>query len=113
MDNSINQLSFQGEPSRSQNKLWQYVQAMEPEAIAQMSKPASQEVVDLMERHIVSLLGALPGDQFGMMITTSRENLGRLIAASMMNGYFLRGAEQRMAFEKSLFAGMQDPAAEP
>jgi hypothetical protein len=41
-------------------------------------------------------------DQFEVTITTNRENLGRLLASAMMSGYFLRNAEQRMTFEKSL-----------
>lgn len=84
------------------NLLWQYVQSMSPEAIAQLSKPASGEVFQVMERNIVGLLGNLPPDHFGVTITTNRENLGRLLASAMMSGYFLRNAEQRMTFEKSL-----------
>ncbi len=100
MDNLINQ-EFNLGGTTDENALWQYVQAMEPETVAQISRPTSPEVMEMMERHIISMLGALPGDQFGVMITTSRENLGRLMAASMMNGYFLRAAEQRMSFEQS------------
>jgi hypothetical protein len=84
------------------NSLWQYMQSMSPETIAQLSKPNSAEVFQMMEHHIVGMLGGLPSDQFDVTITTSRENLGRLLASAMMNGYFLRGAEQRMAFERSL-----------
>lgn len=102
MDNLLNQEFDVGDEQPGSNRLWQYVQSMEPEAIAQISRPASPEVMEMMERHIVSMLGALPGDDFRVTITTNRDNLGRLMAASMMNGYFLRGAEQRMAFEHSL-----------
>jgi Protein of unknown function (DUF760) len=55
-----------------------------------------------MERNLVGLLGGLPSEQFDVTITTSRENLGRLLASAMMSGYFLRSAEQRMQFERSL-----------
>jgi hypothetical protein len=55
-----------------------------------------------MERNIVGLLGTLPPEHFGVTITTNRENLGRLLASAMVSGYFLRNAEQRMVFEKSL-----------
>jgi hypothetical protein len=48
------------------------------------------------------MLGNLPSGEFNVAITTNRENLGRIIASAMVNGYFLRNAEQRMAFEKSL-----------
>lgn len=57
-----------------------------------------------MERNIVGMLGNLPSEHFDVTISTSRENLGRLLASAMMGGYFLRNAEQRMTFEKSLRA---------
>lgn len=83
------------------NLLWQYVQSMSPETIAHMSKPTSSEVFQVMERNIMGMLGSLPSDHFDVSVSTSRENLGRLLASAMVSGYFLRNAEQRMAFEKS------------
>jgi hypothetical protein len=82
--------------------LWQYVQSLNPETIAQLSKPDSSEVFQVMERNIIGLLGNLPAEHFGVTISTNRENLGRLLASAMMSGYFLRNAEQRMGFEQSL-----------
>jgi hypothetical protein len=75
---------------------------MSPETIAHLSNPTSSEVFQVMEHNIVGLLGNLPSEHFGVSVSTSRENLGRLLASAMMSGYFLRNAEQRMAFEKSL-----------
>jgi len=91
---------FEGESNT--NLLWDYVQSMSPETMAQLSKPMSSEVFQVMERNIVGLLGNLPTEHFGVTINTSRENLGRLLASAMISGYFLRNAEQRMVFEKSL-----------
>lgn len=85
--------------------LWQYVQSLSPETIAQLSKPQSTEVFQVMERNIIGLLGNLPPEHFGVSINTSREHLGRLLASAMMSGYFLRNAEQRLNFEKSLAQG--------
>lgn len=82
--------------------LWQYVQSLSPETIAQLSKPSSHEVLKVMERTIVEMLGSLPSGNFGVTITTSRDHLSRLLASAMINGYFLHNVEQRMAFEKSL-----------
>lgn len=93
--------------SEGGNLLWQYVQSMSPDTISQLSKPNSQEVFQVMEHNIVGLLGNLPGEHFGVSITTSRENLGRLLASAMISGYFLRNAEQRMTFENSLQAGTE------
>lgn len=84
------------------NKLWQYVQSLTPETIAHLSKPDSHEVFQVMERNIIGLLGNLPSEQFEVSINTSREYLGKLLASAMMSGYFLRNAEQRMTFEKSI-----------
>jgi hypothetical protein len=84
------------------NNLWQYVQSLNPEIVAQLSRPQSNEVFQVMEKNIVGLLGNLPSEQFGVTVSTSRENLGRLLASAMMSGYFLRNAEQRMNFEKAL-----------
>ncbi|NER49998.1 MAG: DUF760 domain-containing protein [Symploca sp. SIO1A3] len=84
------------------NLLWQYVQSMSPETIAHMSKPGSSEVFQVMERNILGMLGNLPAENFDVNVSTTRENLGRLLASAMVSGYFLRNAEQRMTFEKSL-----------
>lgn len=90
-----------GGGAESGNLLWQYVQSLSPETVAQLSKPASQEVFQVMERNIIGLLGGLPSEHFDVAVTTNRENLGRLLASAMMSGYFLRNVEQRMAFEHS------------
>ena len=84
------------------NNLWQYVQSLSPETIAQLSQPNSQEVVQVMERNIIGLLGHLSSEHFEVSISTSREHLGKLLASAMMSGYFIRNAEQRMTFEKSI-----------
>jgi hypothetical protein len=103
VNNSSNQTSefFSGE-SETSNLLWQYVHSLSPETITQLSKPSSAEVFQVMERNIVGMLGNLPSEHFGVTISTSRENLGRLLASAMISGYFLRNAEQRMSFERSL-----------
>lgn len=98
---------FEGD---NNNLLWEYVQSMSPETIARLSKPMSPEVFQVMERNIVGLLGNLPSEHFGVTINTSRENLGRLLASAMISGYFLRNAEQRMVFEKSLQGAESHPS---
>lgn len=87
------------------NNFLEYIQSLTPETIAQLSKPQSSEVFQVMERNIIGMLGSLPPEHFGVMVSTSRENLGRLLASAMMSGYFLRNAEQRMNFEKAFMAG--------
>ncbi len=103
MNNSSNQFPESANHDREGNNLlWQYVQSMSPETISQLSQPSTNEVFQVIERNIMGLLGNLPPEHFGMMVTTSREHLGRLLASAMMSGYFLRNAEQRMSFERSL-----------
>lgn len=92
------------------NLLWQYVQSMNPETVAHLSQPTSQEVFQVMERNIIGLLGNLPSEQFDVNISTSREHLGRLLVSAMVSGYFLRNAEQRMFFEKSLQGTQPKPS---
>lgn len=100
MNNPSNRVSeFFNEESETNDVLWQYVKSLSPETINQLSKPASPEVFQVMERNIVNLLGNLPSEHFDITITTSRESLGRLLASAMISGYFLRNAEQRMNFD--------------
>ncbi|WP_017294768.1 DUF760 domain-containing protein [Geminocystis herdmanii] len=104
MNNRTNQNSrFFNQPDEDNNFL-EYLQSLTPETISQLSKPQSQEVFQVMERNIMGMLGSLPSEHFGVMVSTNRENLGRLLASAMMSGYFLRNAEQRMDFEKALFS---------
>ncbi|MBW4620359.1 MAG: DUF760 domain-containing protein [Cyanosarcina radialis HA8281-LM2] len=111
MNNTSNQSSefFQGD-TESPNLLWQYVQSMTPETMGHLSKPMSSDVFQVMERNIIGMLGNLPGEHFGVTVTTSRENLGRLLASAMMSGYFIRNAEQRLALERSWENSEADPS---
>ncbi len=102
MNNTSNNVPEFFEGDTNTNLLWEYVQSMNPDTIARLSKPMSPEVFQVMERNIVGMLGNLPSEHFNVTINTSRENLGRLLASAMMSGYFLRNAEQRMVFEKSV-----------
>jgi hypothetical protein len=110
VNNTSNQVPEFFEGDADTNLLWQYVQSMSPETMARLSKPLSPEVFQVMERNIVGLLGNLPSEHFGVTVNTSRENLGRLLASAMISGYFLRNAEQRMVFEKSLQTAESHPS---
>jgi hypothetical protein len=100
--NELNRFEFMKDDAESETSLGQYLQSLDPETIAQLSRPQSSEVMHVMERNIIGLLGALPPENFDVTITTNREQLGRLLASAMMGGYFIRNAEQRMGFERSL-----------
>jgi Protein of unknown function (DUF760) len=102
MNNPFSQSEFIDSTAETQNLLWDYVQSLSPDTISQLSRPSSNEVFQVMERNILGLLGNLPPENFGVTISTNRENLGRLLASAMISGYFLRNAEQRLVFEKNL-----------
>ncbi|MEM6835794.1 MAG: DUF760 domain-containing protein [Cyanobacteria bacterium P01_C01_bin.120] len=105
MNNSSDRTStFWDDQKGGDNSLLEYVQSMTPETVAQLSRPVSQDVMQVMEHNIIGLLGGLPSQHFDISVTTSREQLGRLLASAMMSGYFLKGAEQRLAFEESVVA---------
>ncbi|MBD2436464.1 DUF760 domain-containing protein [Nostoc sp. FACHB-110] len=87
------------EPNK--NQFFQYIQSLNRETILQLSKPDSPDVLQLIQQSIVAMLGNLPDNQFNTMITTSHEELGRLLGAAMVDGYFLRNAEQRLQIEKT------------
>ena len=110
MNNISNHVPEFFEGDSDTNLLWEYVQSMSPETIARLSKPMSSEVFQVMERNIVGMLGNLPSEHFGVSVSTSRENLGRLLASAMISGYFLHNAEQRMVFEKSLQTAESHPS---
>ena len=100
MSENIPQHAF--EPSENINSLWNYVQSLSPETVTHLSQPESKEVFQIIEHNISGLLGSVPHESFEVEISTNRENLGQLLASAMMSGYFLRNAEQRMGFEKSM-----------
>lgn len=91
-------------PERRDNSLWHYVQSLPPETVSQLSQP-NPEVAKMMERTLAGMLGTLPPEGFDVAVTTSRENLGKLLASAMMNGYFLNSAYQRMSFDRALGTG--------
>ncbi|MGF1515075.1 MAG: DUF760 domain-containing protein [Elainellaceae cyanobacterium] len=85
----------------SDNELMQYVKSLSPDSVARLSQP-DDNARKLMEQTLHTMLGGLPPQHFDVTISTSRESLGQLLASAMMNGYFLRAAQQRMVMEKSL-----------
>ncbi|MGB3572516.1 MAG: DUF760 domain-containing protein [Phormidesmis sp.] len=99
---------FTDSKSMTENPLLKYVKAMDSETITQLSRPDSSDVMQVMEHNVIGLLGGLPSGQFEVSVTTNRENLGRLLASAMMSGYFLRGAEQRLAFEERFTSNFFD-----
>jgi len=86
------------------NALIQYLQEQSPDVLQRVAKSASPDIQDIIRHNVQGLLGMLPGEQFEVKVTSSRDNFASLLASAMMTGYFLRQMEQRKELEESLFA---------
>jgi hypothetical protein len=87
------------EPESTNNMFSQYLKSLRPETVIQLSKPNSQEFVEVIQRSIAAILGNILNDPFDSNITTTREELGQILGSAMIDGYFLGNAEQRMQLE--------------
>ena len=86
------------------NALIQYLQDQSPDVLQRVAKSASSDIQDIIRHNVQGLLGMLPGEQFDVKVTASRDNFASLLASAMMTGYFLRQMEQRKELEESLFS---------
>ena len=77
------------------NGLIQYLQDQPPDVLQRVAKSASTDIQDIIRHNVQGLLGMLPGEQFEVKVTSSRDNIASLLASAMMTGYFLRPMEQR------------------
>jgi hypothetical protein len=84
------------------NQLLKYLQHQSPEVLERVARSVSPEIKQIISQNVQGLVGVLPTEDFGIQITTDRENLAGLLASAMMTGYFLRRMEQRMELETSL-----------
>ena len=86
------------------NALIQYLQEQSPDVLQRVAKSASTDIQDIIKHNVQGLLGMIPGDQFEVKVTSSRDHFGNLLASAMMTGYFLRQMEQRKELEESLLS---------
>ncbi len=84
------------------NALIQYLQEQSPDVLQRVAKSASTDIQDIIRHNVQGLLGMLPGEQFEVKVTSSRDQFANLLASAMMTGYFLRQMEQRKELEESL-----------
>ena len=84
------------------NGLVQYLQDQSPDVLQRVAKSASNDIQDIIRHNVQGLLGMLPGEQFDVKVTATRDNFASLLASAMMTGYFLRQMEQRKELEESL-----------
>ena len=86
------------------NALIQYLQDQPADVLQRVAKSASPEIQEIIRHNVQGLLGMLPGEQFEVKVTSSKDNFASLLASAMMTGYFLRQMEQRKELEESLFS---------
>ena len=86
------------------NDLIQYLQKQSPEVLQRIAKSASEDIQEIIKHNVQGLLGMLPGEQFEVKVTSSKDNLASLLASAMMTGYFLRQMEQRKQLEETLMS---------
>jgi len=86
------------------NTLIQYLQEQPADVLQRVAKSASPEIQEIIRHNVQGLLGMLPGEQFEVKITSTKDNLASLLASAMMTGYFLRQMEQRKELEESLLS---------
>ncbi len=86
------------------NALIQYLQEQSPDVLQRVAKSASNDIQDIIRHNVQGLLGMLPGEQFDVKVTSSRDHFANLLASAMMTGYFLRQMEQRKELEESFLA---------
>ncbi len=94
------------------NALIQYLQEQSPDVLQRVAKSASNDIQDIIRHNVQGLLGMLPGEQFEVKVTSSRDNIGNLLASAMMTGYFLRQMEQRKELEES-FSNDEEMSVNP
>ncbi|WP_320676556.1 DUF760 domain-containing protein [Prochlorococcus sp. MIT 1300] len=90
--------------SHESNALIQYLQDQSPDVLQRVAKSASSDIQDIIRHNVQGLLGMLPGEQFEVKVTSSRDHFASLLASAMMTGYFLRQMEQRKELEETMFA---------
>jgi len=86
------------------NALIQYLQDQPADVLQRVAKSASPEIQEILRHNVQGLLGMLPGEQFEVKVTSSKDNLASLLASAMMTGYFLRQMEQRKQLEETLLS---------
>ncbi|ABX08976.1 DUF760 domain-containing protein [Prochlorococcus marinus] len=89
------------------NALIEYLQDQSPDVLQRVAKSASTDIQDIIRHNVQGLLGMLPGEQFEVKVTSSRDQLANLLASAMMTGYFLRQMEQRKELEESLISDQE------
>jgi len=94
------------------NALIQYLQEQSPDVLQRVAKSASNDIQEIIRHNVQGLLGMLPGEQFEVKVTSSRDNFANLLASAMMTGYFLRQMEQRKELVESMYAD-EEMATDP
>ena len=74
------------------NALIQYLQDQPADVLQRVAKSASPEIQEIIRHNVQGLLGMLPGDQFEVKVTSSKDNL----ATSKGDFGFLSWLDQKL-----------------
>lgn len=86
-------------PAIDENSFWQYINSLHPQTVKQLNKPSSTDVVETINLTVATILDHISDDSSESQIVTSHDELGMLLGSVMIDGYFLRNAEQRMELD--------------
>ena len=86
------------------NALIQYLQDQPADVLQRVAKSASPEIQEIIRHNVQGLLGMLPGEQFEVKVTSSKDNLASLLAPAIIPGNFLRQNEQRKQLDQTLLS---------
>ena len=77
-------LTTDSNDGQDSNALIQYLQEQSPDVLQRVAKSASTDIQDIIRHNVQGLLGMLPGEQFEVKITSSRDHFANLLASAMM-----------------------------
>ena len=97
-------LATDNNDGQESNALIEYLQEQPADVLQRVAKSASPDIQEIIRHNVQGLLGMIPGEQFEVKVSSSRDNFASLLASAMMTGYFLRQMEQRKELEESFIS---------
>ena len=66
------------------NALIQYLQDQSPDVLQRVAKSSSTDIQDIIRHNVQGLLGMLPGEQFEVKVTSTKDNIASLLASCLL-----------------------------
>tara|TARA_Y100001968_G_scaffold62234_1_gene53006 strand:- start:396 stop:734 length:339 start_codon:yes stop_codon:yes gene_type:complete len=87
------------------NALIQYLQEQPADVLQRVAKSASPEIQEIIRHNVQGLLGMLPGEQFEVKVTSSKDNLAKFISFCDDDRLFLKTNGAKEAVRRDPFIG--------